>query len=147
MFQINYRTRKGTSNLSGKAKIFLSCHQGDREAYREEIIQQLLEIGNYTIWFYDYSAEEDMYDYEAVEEHIGNVQLMVIPVTNRLLNDPGKIAEFEVGVANVKHIPVLPIATEPLNDSLFPRVFGNMHYLSPYTTDETGIPYKEKLKM
>lgn len=147
MFEMNYRTRKGTSNLSGKARIFLSCHQEDKERYREEMIQQLLKIGNYAIWFYDYSAEEDSYDYEAVEEYIGHAQLLVVPVTNRLLNDPGRIAEYETVVANKKNIPVLPIVTEVINDELFTRVFGNMHYLSPYVTDETGIPYEEKLKM
>jgi len=147
MFRINYRTRKGTSNLSGKARIFLSCHQEDKERYREKIIQQLLEIGNYAIWFYDYSSEEDSYEYETVEEYIRNAQLLVIPVTNRLLIDPGRIAEYETVVANAKHIPILPIAVEVLNDGLFTRVFGNIHYLSPYMTDETGIPYEEKLKM
>lgn len=147
MFRINYRTRKGTSNLSGKARIFLSCHQEDKERYREKIIQQLLEIGNYAIWFYDYSSEEDSYEYETVEEYIGNAQLLVIPMTNRLLIDPGRIAEYETVVANAKHIPILPIAVEVLNDGLFTRVFGNIHYLSPYMTDETGIPYEEKLKM
>lgn len=147
MFNINYRTRKGTSNLSGKARIFMTCHQEDRERYLEESIQQLLEFGNYAIWFYEYIPKEDAYDDEVVEEHIERAQLLVVLVTNRLLNDPGKITEYEMAIANEKHIPILPLAMEVIDDKLFAGIFGNIHYLSPHVKDETGIPYEEKLKM
>ena len=73
------------------------------------------------------------------------MNLIVIPLTERLLTDENSFSYKIINYAVDKHIPVLPIMKEPGLDPLFQSKFQNMQYLYDNPADTTAIPYREKL--
>ena len=73
--------------------------------------------------------------------------LFVIPVTFRLLSTENRAMD-DVKFAIEKHIPVLPLMMENGLDAVYshPDKFGELQYLSPFSTDVTEVSFEEKLK-
>ena len=74
------------------------------------------------------------------------MNLMVIPVTYRLLTEPGPAMDEEFAFAQKHFIPVLPLMMDSGIDALYTKKFGDLQYLSPFVLDPTAIPYTERLK-
>lgn len=137
MFQ--YKT-KGNVSPQGKRRVYFSCHPEDYERFFERISAEVLNITDCAVW---YSKDEG---YEDIDTDLGQMNLLVVPVTTRLLTKPCRTMELDVPFALEHHIPILPLMQEGGLDELFSRNFGDLQYLDPNALDETAISYEEKLK-
>ncbi len=73
------------------------------------------------------------------------MQLVVMPVTTKLLTEPCRAMEVELPLAKEKHIPVLPLMMEQGLDDVFSKHFGDLQYLDPNDRDETKRKFDEVL--
>ncbi len=78
--------------------------------------------------------------------NLSEMQLLVIPVTTKLLTRPNRVMDIEFPVAQERHIPVLPLMMEHGLDDVFSSRFGNLQYLAPNDTDETRRNFDEVLE-
>ena len=73
------------------------------------------------------------------------MQLIVMPVTTKLLFEACHAIEEELPLAMEKHIPVLPLMMEQGLDDGFVMHFGDLQYLDPNDRDETRRSFDEML--
>ena len=143
MATFRYKTR-GTSSPQGKSRVFFSCHPEDFETYFSEIADSILKVVNCAIWY-----QEDLQqtlDEEQLETDLGQMQLIVVPVTTKLLTRQNFAMDTVFPFAQKHHIPVLPLLQEIGLEELFGRRFGDIQFLDKRNQDPTAIPYKEKLE-
>lgn len=133
-----YKT-KGNVSPQGKRRVYFTCYPKDYERFFERISAEVLNITDCAVW---YSKE----GYEDIDTDLGQMNLLVVPVTTRLLTKPCRTMELDVPFALEHHIPILPLMQEGGLDELFSRNFGDLQYLDPNARDETAISYEEKLK-
>lgn len=137
---IQYKTR-GQSNPKGKPRVCFSCHPADFRVFFPEVTEELLQISNCAIYYYE---EEPLQDQEYFL-NLSQMQLLVIPVTARLLTTPCRTINVDLPFALEHHIPVLPLIQEPGLDRLFSEKFDSMQYLDRTSRDATAISYRKKL--
>lgn len=142
LYALKYKTR-GDASPRGKRKVYYTAHESEREVYFEDICGDILRLQDCAIW-YDGGEGEEV-DEQSREQDLADMNLFVIPVTARLLQNPEcqAIQEFKYAVAH--HIPVLPLMQEGGLDELFSRVCGDVQYLDKYADDPTAISFDEKL--
>ena len=81
---LKYKTR-GKTSAQGKPRVYFCCHPEDHDLYFEEICADILKTQNCAIWYKDTpTAPTD----EAVREDLKQMQLVVIPITAKLLQTP-----------------------------------------------------------
>ena len=68
-------------------------------------------------------------------EDLLQMQMFVIPVTSRFLQEDNPALEREFRFAMENHIPVLPLMQEKGLDRRFDQLCGNLQYLDKYNTD------------
>ncbi len=139
--QLLWETRYGELP-QGKPRVFFTCHPNDT-MYFEHIKDDILSIQDCVIYYTeDMSCEMG----EFWEIDMSSMNLVVIPITMKLLTTANRAMDLDYAFASEHHIPVLPIMEESGIDSFFSSKFGDMQYLSPFLDTGTEIPYKEKLK-
>jgi hypothetical protein len=126
MPQIRHVPEDSNSIIPGR-KVYFACHPEDHKLYFDEITAQLREISACTVFYY--GPEENVALDEDYYGNLKDVNLMVIPVTTRLLCTPNRAMDVEVAYAVAQHIPVLPLMQEmkcSLNLEFLPRIcIGN----------------------
>lgn len=137
--RFSYLTR-GDSSPHGKARVCLLCHPEDLSKYLDEISRDIFETQNCSVWY----PEPGQPLADAAFE-LSQMQLIVIPVTKKLLTEEEEIFTAVLPFAQKNRIPVLPIAVEPGLDALFSLRFGDLEYLNRTSLDPTAISYREKL--
>ena len=142
MSKLLYRTIAG-ERPQGKPNVYFSCHPDDFDRYFEEYATRILKIQDCAIW-YESEPEAD-YDKDDLELNLSQMQMIVMPVTTKLLTAPCRAIEVELLLAKEKHIPVLPLMMEQGLDDVFARHFGNLQYLDPNDQDETRIGFDGRL--
>lgn len=136
-----YKTR-GMTPPRGKPWVYLCAHPSELSAVAERLADELLAKQDCAVWYpEDPSAERDAAFFAA----LGEMQLIVMPVTKRLLTERSDAVAAEFAFATERHTPVLPLMQEGGLDDLFGHVFGALQYLDPQKTDDTAIGYEEKL--
>lgn len=142
MAQLLYKTRAGVSP-QGKPRVYFTCHEQDHQAYFQQITDEILQISDCAVFYYEpgeVALNEDYY------LNLSQIQLMVMPVTSRLLYTPNRAMDVELAYAMEHHIPVLPLMQERNLEEKFNEKFGDLQFLNKYDPDPTAIPYDEKLK-
>ncbi len=141
----SYRTRGG-SIPDNKPRIYFTCHPDDFEKYFETLCNDILNVLDCAVFYTD-DMTKDLTDGNA-QIYLERMNLFVIPVTLDLLTKPNRAMEFDFRFAKQKHIPVLPLLIDKDIYKIYkkPENFGEMQYLKPFSTDETAIDYKDKLK-
>lgn len=134
-----YKTR-GMASPQGKRRVYFTCYPEDHERFFEQISNELLKIADCAVW---YNPDEV---YEDIELDLGQMTLLVVPVTTKLLTKPCRAMSLDVPFALKNHIPILPLMQEGGLDEMFTRLFGDLQYLDPNIQDESAISYEEKLK-
>ena len=143
MSKLQYLTR-GNSSPQGKPRVYFCGHPKEQEFFLKPISQQILELQNCAIW---YDAEpETPYNWEELSADLSQMQLFVIPVTERLLNQPNRAMDKEFPFAIKHHIPVLPLMQESGQEEKFQEKFGDLQFLDANAHDSTAIPFEEKLQ-
>lgn len=140
---LRIRTR-GNSDPHGKPKIYFACHPKDFGHCFEEIAADIFETQNCVICYRDVTLE---YSKEELREFITDgMQLFVIAVTERLLDEPNQAMDVEFPLALEHHIPILPLLQEEGLDEKYAKRFGTLQYLDKGNKDLTAIGFDEKLK-
>jgi len=133
-------------NIDKKARVYFTCHPDDFEKFFEKLCEDIFETQDCAVYY-----TEDMTAVIADDEKeadFGRINMLVIPVTYKLLTTPNRAMDIDIPYALEKHIPILPIMMESGIDAIYskPDKFGELQYLNPNSMDITEIPYKEKLK-
>lgn len=142
MAQLQYKARGGASP-QGKHRVYFACHPEDHKGYFEEISDEILKMANCAVFYYEpgeVPLDEDYY------LNLGRMQLIVMPVTTRLLYMPNRAMDVEFAYAMEHHIPVLPLLQEPGLDKKYNEKFLDLQFLDKHNPDPTAIPYAEKLE-
>lgn len=139
--ELKYKTR-GMTPPRGKAWVYLCCHPSEVALFADTVGEELLARQDCAVWYpEDPTAERD----EAFFAALGEMQLVVMPVTRRLLEERSPAIAEEFAFAIERRIPVLPLMQENGLDELFGAVCGSLQYLDPNAQDDTALRYDEKL--
>lgn len=138
-----YLTRGGSSPR-GKQRVWLCCHPDDRESCLQSVAGRVLALQNCAVW-YD-PAPDAPVDRDQRRQDLSQMQLLVMPVTTRLLTQPCAAMELDFPLAAACRIPVLPLMMEPGLEELFGQKCGDLQFLDPNAHDPTALPFEEKLR-
>lgn len=133
---------RGGAAPQGKPKIYFTGHPKDYGLFLKEISADLLAVHDCAV-YYDREPASG-YDRGELEEALGQMRLLVVPVTARFLQEKNRALEVEFPYAAAHGIPILPIMQEYGLRELFARKCGKLQYLR-YQRDDTELPYREKL--
>lgn len=143
MSKLQYLTR-GSASPQGKPRVYFCGHHKEQEFLLKPISQQILELQNCAIW-YD-TESEDPCNWKELSADLSQMQMFVMPVTERLLTQPNRAMDKEFPFAIKHHIPVLPLMQESDLHFQFQERFGDLQFLDATAHDSAGIPFKEKLQ-
>ncbi len=139
MGHFSYITR-GDSSPHGKTKVCLLCHPDDLDRYLGEISRDIFMTQNCSIWYM--GNNQKLID---AEFELSQMQLVVIPVTKRLLSEENDALTLGLPFAIKNRIPILPILVESGLDALFAAKIGDLEYIDKTSIDLTAISYTDKL--
>ena len=142
MAELNFKTR-GNSSPQGKPRVYFTCHPEDFKEYFDFITDDILKRQNCVVFYLEPDAV--IGDDAEYEMNLSQMQLIVVPVTTRLLTMLNRAMDFDVPFAFKHHIPVLPLMQERGLDELFTQRFGTLQYLDPNQKDMTAISFDTKL--
>lgn len=136
---------KGNASPSGKPRMYFTCHPDDFEKCFDKISEDIFKTHDCAVYY-----TEDMNEKikkEDLEIDIASNNLVIIPVTYKLLTTPNRAMDEDFPYAIKENIPVLPIMMESGLDKIYERPdrFGEKQYLFPFSNDLTEISYEEKL--
>ena len=143
MAEFLYKTR-GNSSPQKKPRVYFSAHPDDYALF-DAISRDILAQSNCAI-YYD-SDPKGEYDHEEYLAKIREMNLLVIPVTEKLLREDCRAMTLDLSFAQSVHIPILPLMQEEGLTELFNEKFGNIQYLDKNAIDKTAISFEEKLSV
>lgn len=116
-----YITR-GNSSPTGKPKVFLVFHPDDKEL-ATEVASDILNIVDVAIWYplVNNLSKDD------IELIMSMSNLLVMPITNKFLDDEYSLLENSVKCAEAKNISILPVLFDNDVDDRFNQLSGNLH--------------------
>lgn len=142
-FQVKTKNQR---EIHQKPRVYLTCHPEDQEHYLEKICADIFKTHDCAVYYTEDMAR--VLSEQERETDLGRCNLVVIPVTHRLLTTSNRAMDEDLPYALKARIPVLPIMMEPGLDEIYARAdkFGELQYLNPCSADQTEIAYGEKLK-
>ncbi|MBQ7087524.1 MAG: toll/interleukin-1 receptor domain-containing protein [Clostridia bacterium] len=145
MAEMLFRT-KVDMGPSGKARVYFTCHSDDFDLYFDKVCEYIFKTQNCAI-YYTADMNEAMSDEDKATD-LESCNLFVVPVTFKLLTTANRAMDDDIKFALERHIPVLPLMMESGLDAIYsrPDKFGELQYLSPFSSDETEVSFDEKLK-
>ena len=147
----------------GKQKVYLCFHPDDFGTYLDAVCDDLFRAFPGCAIYYD-SDTEGAYERDDLLLQLSCMQLFVVVVTRRTLEEPSRVMALDIPFAlgrasfalspeadaprRTCHIPVLPITFESDLYRLFneQEIFKGMQYLKRYETDDTELGFEEKLR-
>lgn len=148
---LSYYTRF-QADPHGKPRVFFASHPKEASIFFEQIADILLKAQDCAIYYEKLNSEslesENVYSlpWEELESYLAEMQLIVVPVTTRLLTKPNRFMDQIFPFAEKQHVPVLPLMMESHIDELFRKRFGQLQYLKPNQNDATELPFMKKLQ-
>lgn len=143
MSKLAYRTL-GNEHPQGKPKVYFASYPDELNSFIDEYALKIQRIQNCAIWYEtEYEAE---YDIEELEAQLTEMQLIVMPVTTKLLTKPNRAMDIEFEIAQNKHIPVLPIMMEDGLLDVYNKRFRNLQFLDPNDKDPSRREFSEVLE-
>ena len=143
--RIDYRT-KGNSDPRGKSRVFFAAHPDDYGLYLDKVVEMLHKYQNCVVYFYNEDEMNNKADKPDIEGDLSEMNLVVIPVTTKLLTRENIAVSGIFPFALTKHIPVLPILMEGGLEDVYEKHFGDLQYLDPNSKDNTAISFDKKLE-
>lgn len=140
--ELLHKTR-GNSTPTRKPRVYFFSHPRDFDRYLDPICKDILEISNCAIW---YKSDPNSFICTDTELTLGQMQLVVIPVTRLLLSDESVLRSEEFRFFFEKHIPILPVMQEINLSDPYRAVFQNRQYLSKFEIESNSIPYAKKME-
>lgn len=133
-----------------KAKVFFTCHDEDFEALFDQICKKIFNTHDCAVYYTD--GFEDFKDEDELNSTLGQMAMVVIPVTKKLIFEESRAMRIDIPYAKEHRIPILPIVMETSVDRDFlseyssPDKFGEMQYISPYLNLKNAIAFEDKLR-
>ncbi len=142
---IHCRTRLN-NNPKGKPRVFFTCHKEDFQQLYNRVCSDIWRVCDCAVFFTEDLDEVD--DYSEVASYLERMNLVVIPVTRKLLTEPNRAMDRDFSFAMQNGIPVLPILFEQNILDIYSRddKFGKLQYMDPQEVDPTALTYEFKLK-
>ena len=145
MATFSHRTKDG-GDPKDKPRVYFTCHPDDFDAYFRKIVEDIYTTHDCAIYY-----TEDMRAPIAQEElstNLGRMNLIIVPVTYRLLTNPCRAMDVDIAYAKQVQVPILPLVMEENLNDLYsdPAKFGKRQYLDVVSKDVTAIPYTQKLR-
>ncbi|MBQ2880974.1 MAG: hypothetical protein IJE40_01775, partial [Clostridia bacterium] len=145
MAEFLYRTRSNSSPKD-KPRVYFTCHPEDFNKFFDKVCDDVFKTHDCVIYYTaDMTAEISE---EEKDTDLDRMNLFVVPVTFKLMNQENRAMNVDIAFAKEKNIPILPFMMESGIDVLYalPKNFGERQYLKPFSQDLTEVPYEEKLK-
>ncbi len=141
---LGYRTR-GNASPQGRPRVYLCGHPDDLAGQLEVIADEILGLqANAAIWYRDPAYGPDA---ALSPDELAQMQLVVVPVTQRFLHEDCAARLEELPCAVEQHVPVLPVLDDIALASEFNRLCGDLQCLDRHAQehDPTALPYRERL--
>ena len=132
------------NKISGKPRVYFSCHPDDFERVFSEITEDILKIANCVIWYNPEPASEP--EYGELTEALSQMQLVVFAISPVFLDEKNRAKDIELPYALEHHIPVLPIMLEPGLGGKFSKQCAKIQVVNKKVTDPTATPYEDVLR-
>ncbi|MBE6753726.1 MAG: TIR domain-containing protein [Ruminococcaceae bacterium] len=126
--KFTFRTRDNISPI-GLQNIYIS-HCPDDAAERDRLISTLLENELAPFFACWYDGDQTTYTDAALSWRIGQMDLMVLLVTNRMLNHPSRSLAFELEKAREHRIPILTVLTSGCDIGEFRHRFAQQPFIA-----------------
>lgn len=137
---------RGNLSPQGKVKVLFSCHEADFEAFFDSMTKKIFQYVDCAIYYSECSIEEVLENQEEYESQISDMSLLVIPVTEKVIEDRNKAIEIDLKYAIDHYIPILPVLEEDVSEKAYQKVFGTIQYLSEKACDATTLSFEAKLE-
>ena len=133
-------------DMDKNPRVYFTCHPDDFKKYFRKICDDIFKTHDCAIYYTTDMTAPMTEDEKKID--LGRCNLLVVPVTYKLLSTPNRVMDRDIPYALQEHIPVLPVMAEKGLDGIYsrPDKFGQLQYLNPYSTELTEIAYEEKLK-
>ena len=125
--------------------MFFISHDDDHEEYLSRVISMLHGQSDCMVYFRDVTELHKSVSAEDLAQTLADMQLVVIPVTQKLLREPTEAMSKVIPYALDHNIPVLPILMEKDPAGRYSKLFGNLQYLDSDDSDKTAEPFEKKL--
>lgn len=153
MSELKYRLLSG-DDPQGRQKIYFCCHPEDFEVTFDLLCEDIFSRAENCAIYYE-ADPHGSFDREELLFQLGEMQLIVVPVTRRLLDEPSRAMELELPFAfgaltasdgKTRHIPVLPVlfGDDLKADFRATALFKDVQYLNRFAEDKTALSYDEK---
>ena len=124
--------------------MFFAAHSDDYVLYLDRVVEMLHKHQNCAIYFYNEEELRAGAEQPDIEGDLSEMNLVVIPVTTKLLMRENIAVGGILPFALEKHIPVLPLVMEDGLEDVYKKHFGDLQYLDPNSKDDTAISFDEK---
>ena len=142
MAQMQSITRAGTTP-HGKSKILFVAHRDEIHRYVGEVSEDILKITNCAIW---YDPDPRILFIDDFYTNLFEMQLLVICVTQRMLDDFAGNGKTQLHYAMENHIPILPLLQDISLVDRYGSIFGDIQFLCKQDPDPTALPFDRKLE-
>lgn len=153
MIELNHLTRN-KKDTHGKPRVYFTCHpddfnrcfHGDEYSCFNRICEDILSLQQVDCVIY-YTSDMSQPLSDDIKEDLATMNLVVVPVTKKLLTEPSRAMEEDIAFAKEHNINILPFMMEPELDLIYglPKNFGSLQYINPYSTNPTEVDYHTKL--
>ncbi|MBR3331578.1 MAG: TIR domain-containing protein [Mogibacterium sp.] len=142
--KLGYKVKDIISKNS-RPRVFFISHDDDHEEYLSRVIAMLHEQSDCMVYFRETEDLHRSISAEELGQTLSDMQLVVIPVTQKLLREPSEAMSKVIPYALDHNIPVLPILMEKDPAGRYSKLFGNLQYLDADDSDKTAEPFEKKL--
>ncbi len=140
----------GRGSVKESQKIYYCAAPDDYEKFFDSIAASLATCyPDISLWYPTLGGTTDHDTSKETEDYLfdlSQMNLFVIPVTQKFLMEKNRARDTEFAFAIKNHIPVLPILEEPGLEELFNKQCGYLQCLSVVDSDATALPFETKLK-
>lgn len=118
-------------NIKSKPRLYFTCHHLDFDDYFEWVAEDVLEAFDCIIYYTEDMTEELTEENLSVD--INRMNLVVVPITKKLLVEPNRAMDVDIPYAIKNGIPVLPLMMEDGIVDIYsqPDKFGEMQFIKP----------------
>ncbi len=144
MIKLNSKTGNDTA-APGIQKIYFGCHPDDFDLYFDPVCADIFKYVDCTFLYKEDPAAK--WEPGEMEEDLKSMQLFVIPVTWKFLEQENEARCTELPFALEHHIPVLPLLEEHGLEMEFQKVCGPIQCIDRLAENEDSdaVPYDQKI--
>ena len=135
---------KSNGKPEKKPRIYFASHPEDFSRHFERLSEDIYKSHDVVFYYTENMTEALTEENKTLD--IGRCNLVIVPVTLKLLTEENRALTEDIPYAKSQNIPVLPVMMESGLGTLYKKAFGESQYLDPYSKDSTAISYKEKLR-